>query len=135
MGKYHIGNGIAGIYAGRLDKTGKMWLEKSEVTDEAIAAVFKHMQEYCEEQVEKFGDDWQGYSITYHSSKFELLMKVKENQMAKWKKDKFTDNYLCPKCGHMVGHNGYGGCDYKFCPECGRPVEPVKGAESDAGEQ
>ncbi len=49
----------------------------------------------------------------------------------KWLKDKYTDNFICPKCGQMVGHNGYGGCDYEFCPYCGRTIEPVKEAEDD----
>ena len=53
----------------------------------------------------------------------------------KWLKDKFTDNFICPKCGYMVDHNGYGGCDYKFCPECGRAVEPVKAEEAEDNEQ
>lgn len=50
----------------------------------------------------------------------------------KWHKDEYTDNYICLFCGNMVRDNGYGGCDYQFRPECGRPVEPVKGDENDA---
>ena len=52
----------------------------------------------------------------------------------KWKKDKFTDNYLCPKCGAMVQGDGYGGIQYEFCPYCGRAVEPVK-AEDKGSEE
>ena len=52
----------------------------------------------------------------------------------KWIKDKYTDSFICPKCEMMVGHNGYGGCDFQFCPYCGTPVEPVKEAERNAGE-
>lgn len=51
----------------------------------------------------------------------------------KWLKDKFTDNFICPKCGYMVGGNGYGGIQYEFCPYGGRVIEPVnpedKGSE------
>ena len=47
----------------------------------------------------------------------------------KWIKDESTDNFICSKCGYMVQGNGYGGCDYQFCPYCGREVEPVKGDE------
>ena len=43
--------------------------------------------------------------------------------MMKWIKDKQTGNFICDKCGNMVQHNGYGGCDYKFCPYCGREQE------------
>lgn len=39
MAEYHVGCGIAGIYAGRLNKKGDMWLDKSDVTDEALRAV------------------------------------------------------------------------------------------------
>lgn len=49
----------------------------------------------------------------------------------KWLKDKFTGNYICPKCGAMVQGDEYGGIQYEFCPYCGRPVEPVKEAEGD----
>ena len=55
--------------------------------------------------------------------------------MDKWLKDKFTDNYLCPKCGAMVQGDGYGGIQYEFCPYCGRPVEPVKAEEAEDNEQ
>ena len=43
MAEYHVGCGIAGIYAGVLKKNGEEWLHKSEVTNEAINAVVGHM--------------------------------------------------------------------------------------------
>lgn len=36
MTKYHVGCGIAGIYAGTLNKSGTMWVNKSDVTDEVM---------------------------------------------------------------------------------------------------
>lgn len=44
MAQYHVGCGIAGIYAGTLKK-GKNdeWLNKSDVTNEAIEAVAQYM--------------------------------------------------------------------------------------------
>lgn len=39
MAEYHVGCGIAGIYAGTLNKKGNMWQNKSCVTDEALDAV------------------------------------------------------------------------------------------------
>ena len=39
MAEYHIGCGITAIYAGRLNKSKTMWLDKSNVTDEATSAV------------------------------------------------------------------------------------------------
>lgn len=42
-----------------------------------------------------------------------------------WIKDEYIDGFICPHCGNMVRDNGYGGCDYKFCPHCSEAVEPV----------
>lgn len=39
MAEYHVGCGIAGIYAGTVNKKGNMWQNKSCVTDEALDAV------------------------------------------------------------------------------------------------
>ena len=39
MAEYHVGCGIAGIYAGILNKKGDRWNQKSEVTIEAIDSV------------------------------------------------------------------------------------------------
>lgn len=39
MAEYHVGCGIAGIYAGRINKKKDMWLEKSDVTQEALNSV------------------------------------------------------------------------------------------------
>ena len=42
--EYHVGQGLAGIYAGRVSKRDKTeWLDKSEVTNEAINAVMGYM--------------------------------------------------------------------------------------------
>lgn len=43
MSDYHVGCGIAGIYAGTMKKNGYEWINKSDVTDEAISAVAQHM--------------------------------------------------------------------------------------------
>ena len=43
MAKYHVGCGIAGIYAGTLKKSGDEWLNKSDVTNEAMGAVAQYM--------------------------------------------------------------------------------------------
>ena len=43
MAEYHVGCGIAGIYAGTLKKSGNEWLNKSDVTNEAINAVVQYM--------------------------------------------------------------------------------------------
>ena len=43
MAEYHVGCGIAGIYAGRLNKKGNMWLDKSDVTDEVLNCAFDYL--------------------------------------------------------------------------------------------
>lgn len=48
MAEYHVGCGITGIFAGTLNKKGDMWINKSDVTDEAIRAVAQYFIEHGE---------------------------------------------------------------------------------------
>lgn len=43
MAEYHVGCGIAGIYAGTLNKKSDLWRNKSEVTEEAVCAVAEYL--------------------------------------------------------------------------------------------
>lgn len=43
MKRYHVGAGIAGVYAGKLKKNGEEWADKSEVTDEVMSAVAQYL--------------------------------------------------------------------------------------------
>ena len=43
MAEYHVGCGLAGIYAGTLKKSGVEWLHKSDVTTEALCAVAQRL--------------------------------------------------------------------------------------------
>lgn len=45
MAEYHVGCGIARIYAGTLNKKGNLWTNKSDVTDEAVSAVAQYLLE------------------------------------------------------------------------------------------
>lgn len=45
MAEYHVGCGIAGIYAGTLNKSKNRWINKSDVTDEAVSAVAQYLLE------------------------------------------------------------------------------------------
>ena len=48
MSEYHIGCGLAGIYAGVLNpKNQSEWKDKSECTEQAIAAVRDYMIDDC----------------------------------------------------------------------------------------
>lgn len=83
MADYHVGCGLAGIYAGTLmpKKDGKpqMWRNKSDVTDEAICAVRDHL--YSE--FIKAGNTQGGYKWTRKDGKIvKLLVVVEEKQDA-----------------------------------------------------
>ena len=43
MAEYHVGCGLAGIYAGPLKKNGYEWLNKSNVTREALSASAQYL--------------------------------------------------------------------------------------------
>lgn len=43
MAEYHVGCGMAEIYAGTLNKKRDMWLHKSDVTKEALNSVFDYL--------------------------------------------------------------------------------------------
>lgn len=65
MAEYHVGCGIASIYAGTLNKKGDKWLNKSDVTDEAFWAV----AQYCLEHNE-------GMSFDYCGKRYRLEVKA-----------------------------------------------------------
>ena len=46
MPEYHVGCGLFAIYAGTLNKNGDKWVNKSEVTDEAMKAVAQFLIEH-----------------------------------------------------------------------------------------
>ncbi len=43
MAEYHVNCGVAGIYAGTLNKKGDSWRNKSNVTEEAVCAVAEYL--------------------------------------------------------------------------------------------
>jgi len=65
MAEYHVGCGIAGIYAGTLSKKGDRWLNKSDVTDEAFRAV----AQYCIDHNESM-------SFNYYGKRYRLEVKA-----------------------------------------------------------
>ena len=74
MAEYHVGCGITGIFAGTLNKKGDKWLNKSEVTDEAIGAVVDWL--YMERNGKKrHGYEW---DMT-NGSKVRLVLEVDDN--------------------------------------------------------
>lgn len=43
MANYHVGCGLAGIYAGTLKTNGEEWRNKTDVTHEALCAVAQYL--------------------------------------------------------------------------------------------
>ena len=43
MTEYHVGCGLAGIYAGRLKKNGYEWIDKSDVTKEVLQCALNYL--------------------------------------------------------------------------------------------
>ena len=76
MADYHVGCGLFGIYAGLLSTKDKsMWAKKSEVTEEAIAAV----RDYMVSEFIKGNQTTGGYSWTRKDgTKIELRITAKE---------------------------------------------------------
>lgn len=58
MAEYHVGCGIAGIYAGTLKPNGIEWRNKTLVTEEALAAVTDYLMLQREAGEDRFGYEW-----------------------------------------------------------------------------
>ena len=63
MAEYHVGCGITGIFVGTLNKKGYMWVNKSDVTDEAISAVAQFLLEHKE-----------AMNFNYHGKRYRLAV-------------------------------------------------------------
>ena len=74
MAQYHVGCGITAIYAGTLNKKGNMWVNKSNVTDEAFNAV----AQYCLEHNEALEFDY--YGKRYQLSVEEIKTESKDKE-------------------------------------------------------
>lgn len=57
MAEYHVGCGLAGIYAGTILKPG-VWKSKSPVTDEALRATAEYMMGKIEADHEAYEISW-----------------------------------------------------------------------------
>ncbi len=61
MAEYHVGCGIAGIYAGTLNKNGATWRNKTNVTIEALDAVAEYL--YQNKKELRFSKGGKGYAL------------------------------------------------------------------------
>ena len=75
--KYHVSAGAFGVYAGRINKKGDKWLEKSDVTDEALCAV----RDYLYDQAIAEGKSICGYEWDRKDGKVvELIVRIKDGE-------------------------------------------------------
>lgn len=70
MADYHVGCGITGIFAGTLNKVNTMWVNKSDVTDEAIKAVAQFLLEHKEE-----------FEFRYQGKRYRLAVEPQESEV------------------------------------------------------
>lgn len=64
MADYHVGCGLAGIYAGTLNKNGDRWLHKSDVTNETLCAAAQYLMDNQTEFRFRLKDKWYTMKIT-----------------------------------------------------------------------
>lgn len=82
MAEYHVGCGFAGIYAGTLNKKKDMWLHKSNVTNEAIDAVIKHMYFKIPDGERAFA-----YAVRLRDGKYARLLLEVSDECPEWAKE------------------------------------------------
>lgn len=77
MPEYHVGAGFFGIYAGRVNKKGNLWLEKTEVTDEALCAVRDYLYDKAiAEKKNVYGYEWDRKD----GKVVELIVKIRDKE-------------------------------------------------------
>lgn len=77
MSGYHVSAGIAGIYAGKTNKNGTEWLDKSDVTEECFHAVRDYLVMECEAKKQNEA----GFIWNRKDGKVvELLIRIKDGE-------------------------------------------------------
>ena len=75
MAEYHVGCGLAGIYAGTLKKSGIEWQNKTLVTDEAVDAVRDYLMLQLKQGEHCTGFEWK----TKDGRSIKLMLSVKKS--------------------------------------------------------
>lgn len=77
MAEYHVSAGLFGIYAGKTNKNGTEWLDKSEVTDETLRAV----RDYLVDKLAQNNKTEGGYEGNRKDGKVvELIVKIRDGE-------------------------------------------------------
>lgn len=83
MAEYHVGCGIARIYAGTLKPSGDEWRNKSDVTNEAIKAVIQYMYFQIPE-----GENAFAYAVKMRDGNYVRLKVESSSECPEWAKEK-----------------------------------------------
>lgn len=87
MAEYHVGCGIFGIYAGTLNKKKDAWINKSEVTNEAIDAVINHMYFQLPD-----GENTFAYAVKMKDGRYARLKIEVTDECPEWAKEVLETN-------------------------------------------
>lgn len=104
MAEYHVGCGLAGIYAGRLKKNGYEWIEKSDVTKEVLQCAMDYL--YTNEIAIKGTFDGKKYIMSVVP-----ITENEENELRKYEAKVITRG-KCMACGKELTEGLF------FCKEC-----------------
>ena len=86
MAQYHVGCGLAGIYAGTLKKSGDEWLNKNDVTIEAVNSVVQYMYWKIPEGENEFA-----YAFKMRDGKYVRLKVESADECPEWAKGLFQE--------------------------------------------
>lgn len=104
MAEYHVGCGVTAIFAGTLNKKGDMWVQKSDVTDEAFSAVAL----YCLE----------------HKTAMNFDYKEKRYRLAVTEIEAEFENKACKDCRYNDGEV------HAECVICDKPEREVSNGDN-----
>lgn len=117
MPEYHVGCGAFAIYAGTLNSRNKnLWLNKSEVTHEAVSAVAQYLLQ-----------ENKSMRFEYKGKRHNLRVV----RSGKWIDSNIPDEkkYVCSECGGACWYYDYQGdvAKSRYCPNCGARMDNAGG--------
>lgn len=144
MANYHVGCGITGIFAGTLNKTGNMWNNKSDVTDEAIRSVAQYLLEH--EEMLQFKYEEKEYSLAVSPAKNTASERGEAHWVfdGEWSPSTPDGPAECEWCGWVCSNCEEFPTDddwddpeeppkMEFCPHCGKKMTVCKIEEPKRG--
>ena len=121
MAEYHVGCGAFAIYAGTLNSRNKnLWQNKSEVTDEATAAVAQYLLEHDESMFFEYKGEKHKLCVMEvddgHTDKdVERLLSISASNVVPMRLGRWIvshipgEKYVCSECGGACWYYDYEG--------------------------